>query len=97
MLVIMFIIILLSETLGRNKYEKTFIFNFPLSMWSFYTGYLLIVKKSYNLLAGMTEEKAIEIKNNSVEEKKSNKNSKNCRIYSYYYRIGIVSDSMGFN
>ena len=87
MLVIMFIIILLSETLGRNK----------LSMWSFYTGYLLIVKKSYNLLAGMTEEKAIEIKNNSVEEKKSNKNSKNCRIYSYYYRIGIVSDSMGFN
>lgn len=97
MLVIMFIIILLSETLGHNKHEKIFIFNFSLSIWFFYTGYLLIVKKSYNLLAGMTEEKAIEISNNSEEEKKSNKNSKNCRIYSYYYSISIVSDSMDFN
>ena len=76
MSVIMFIIFLLEETLGRNKYEKTFIFNFLLSMWLFYTGYLLIVKKSYNLLAGMTEEKAIEIKNNSVEEKKVIKTAK---------------------
>lgn len=76
MLVIMFIIILLSETLGHNKYEKIFIFNFSLSIWFFYTGYLLIVKKSYNLLAGMTEEKAIEISNNSEEEKKVIKTAK---------------------
>ena len=76
MLVIMFIIILLSETLGHNKYEKIFIFNFSLSIWFFYTGYLLIVKKSYNLLAGMTEEKAIEIKNNYEEEKKVIKTAK---------------------
>ena len=76
MLVIMFIIILLSETLGHNKYEKIFIFNFSLSIWFFYTGYLLIVKKSYNLLAGMPEEKAIEIKNNSEEEKKVIKTAK---------------------
>ncbi|ERK60252.1 hypothetical protein HMPREF1983_00242 [Gemella bergeri ATCC 700627] len=33
-------------------------------------------KKSYNLLAGMTEEKAIEIKNNSEEEKKVIKTAK---------------------
>ena len=76
MLVIMFIIILLSETLGHNKHEKIFIFNFSLSIWFFYTGYLLIVKKSYNLLAGMTEEKAIEISNNSEEEKKVIKTAK---------------------
>ena len=76
MLVIMFIIILLSETLGHNKYEKIFIFNFSLSIWFFYTGYLLIVKKSYNLLAGMTEEKAIEISNNAEEEKKVIKTAK---------------------
>lgn len=76
MLVIMFIIILLSETLGHNKCEKIFIFNFSLSIWFFYTGYLLIVKKSYNLLAGMTEEKAIEISNNSEEEKKVIKTAK---------------------
>lgn len=76
MLVIMFIIILLSETLGYNKHEKIFIFNLSLSIWFFYTGYLLIVKKSYNLLAGMTEEKAIEISNNSEEEKKVIKTAK---------------------
>ncbi|MGX7111506.1 hypothetical protein [Gemella cuniculi] len=40
-----------------------------LAIWFLYTSYLLIVKKSYNLLAGMTEEKAAEIKNNPEEEK----------------------------
>ena len=54
MLVIMFIIILLSETLGHNKHEKIFIFNFSLSIWFFYTGYLLIVKKKKSYQIDMT-------------------------------------------
>lgn len=49
-----------------------------------YSAYLLIVKKSYNLLAGMTEELAEEIKNNPEEEKKIIKTAK---IVGYIFTI----------
>ena len=87
MLVIIFIIILLSETLGHNKYEKIFIFNFSLSICFFYTGYLLIVKKSYNLLAGMTGEELERIQEN-IEVKM--KYDKSLKIIGYIIFIGGI-------
>lgn len=69
--------------------------NFPLIIaftliiiLTFVTSYLLIVKKSYNLLAGMTEEKAAEVKNNPEEEMKEIKTAK---IIGYIFLVsGII-------
>lgn len=41
-----------------------------------YCSYLLIVKKSFNLLSGMTEEKAVEIRKNSEMLEKYEKKAK---------------------
>lgn len=60
------------------------------------TSYLLIVKKSYNILAGMTEELAEKIKNNP-EEEKNYKKIKNCWLYIYNCIFSIVDIGMVFN
>ncbi|MGX7085303.1 hypothetical protein [Gemella bergeri] len=69
---ILFILCLLAQVFDNTKYENIVIIivYFTLLIWFLYTAYLLIVKKSYNLLAGMTEEKAAKIKNNPKEEMK---------------------------
>lgn len=82
-----YIIIILSITFiscvfvhiyDNTRYENLVIsiINGTLAVFFLYTAYLLIVKKSYNLLAGMTEKLAEEIKNNLEEEKKFIKKSK---------------------
>lgn len=71
-LVITFILCVLVHIYDNTKYENLVggIFLGGMAIIFLYTSYLLIVKKSYNLLAGMTEEKAARIKNNPEEEKK---------------------------
>ena len=47
----------------------------------FRSAYVLIIKKSYNLLAGMTEERAVEISKNPEEHAKHEK---------YAQRVGYI-------
>lgn len=77
-LFITFIFCVLTHIYDNTEYESLVfgIFMCIMAIIFLHSAYLLIVKKSYNLLAGMTEELAEEIKNNPEEEKKMIKAAK---------------------
>lgn len=77
-LIIVFIMCSLGWIYEGTNYENIVltISQSTMALWFLYTAYLLIVKKSYNLLAGMSEETALEIKNKPEEEKKIIKTAK---------------------
>ena len=63
-----------------------------------HTSYLLIVKKSINLLAGMTEEEAIEIRKDPDKLKKHEKNAQAIGIVfllSISFLIYLIYDILG--
>ena len=63
-----------------------------------HTSYLLIVKKSINLLAGMTEEEAIEIRKDPDKLKKHEKNAQAIGIVfllSIFFLIYLIYEILG--